>query len=95
MINIIKLGIHIKVLIYFKPKIYNGIYSNAASSLASISRIFDISGKISKDVRFYTSGNAFGLNVFKSSNVVDKFGSIILVFTLSLRPFLRALPTNP
>ena len=48
-------------------KIYNGIYSNAASSLASISRVFDISGKLSKNVRYYTSGNAFGLNVFKAN----------------------------
>lgn len=47
--------------------IYNGIYSNAASSLASISRIFDINGKISENVRYYTSGNAFGLNVFKAN----------------------------
>ena len=48
-------------------KIYNGIYSNAASSLASISRVFDITGKISNNVRYYTSGNAFGLNVFKEN----------------------------
>ncbi|WP_440651115.1 sulfatase-like hydrolase/transferase [Candidatus Pelagibacter sp. HIMB1495] len=48
-------------------KIYSGIYSNAASSLASISRVFDISGKLSKNVRYYTSGNAFGLNVFKAN----------------------------
>ena len=48
-------------------KVYNGIYSNAASSLASISRLFDISGKISKNVRYYTSGNAFGLNIFKKN----------------------------
>lgn len=47
--------------------IYHGAYSNAASSLASISRLFDINGKISNHVRYYTSGNAFGLDIFKAN----------------------------
>jgi len=46
-------------------KIYDGIYSNAAQSLSSTSRILDIKGELSKNERVYTSGNAFGLDVFK------------------------------
>ena len=52
--------------------IYHGTYSNAASSLDSISRLFDINGNISNSPRYYTSGNAFGLNVFKANGYKTK-----------------------
>lgn len=47
--------------------VYNGIYSNAAQSIGSTSRILDIKGDLSKHGRYYTSGNAFGLNIFKAN----------------------------
>lgn len=48
-------------------KIYHGIYSNSAVSLGSTSRILDIKSKIPQDGRHYTSGNAFGLEIFKAN----------------------------
>ncbi len=48
--------------------IYHGAYSNGASSLSSISRMFEINGNISNHERYYTSGNAFGLKIFQANN---------------------------
>ena len=48
-------------------QIYKGIYSNASQSLASTSRILEIDGKLSNHGRYYTSGNAFGLEIFKAN----------------------------
>jgi hypothetical protein len=48
-------------------KVYHGVYSNSAISIGSTSRILDISDKISRDGRHYTSGNAFGLEIFKAN----------------------------
>lgn len=48
-------------------KVYHGIYSNSAVSIGTTSRILEIEGRISKDGRYYTSGNAFGLNIFKAN----------------------------
>ena len=58
---------HIKFLENNGFKIYHGIYSNAAVSLASTSRILEIDGNPSQLGRYYTSGNAFALNVFKAN----------------------------
>ncbi len=48
-------------------KIYNGIYSNAAQSIASTSRILEVRGELPYHGRYYTSGNAFGLEIFKAN----------------------------
>jgi hypothetical protein len=47
--------------------IYHGSYSQGGSSIESISRMLDINSKISKNGRYYLSGNAFGLDVFKAN----------------------------
>lgn len=47
--------------------ILHGIYSHGAGSIDTISRMFDINGKISKHGRYYLSGNAFGLDIFKAN----------------------------
>ena len=47
--------------------IHHGIYSHGAGSIDSISRMLDINDKISKHGRYYLSGNAFGLDVFKAN----------------------------
>ena len=47
--------------------IYNGIYSQGGASIDSTSRMLDINGEISKHGRYYLSGNAFGLNIFKEN----------------------------
>ena len=49
-------------------KIYQGIYSNASKSLDTTSRVLEIEGKLSKHPRNYTSGNAFGLDIFKAND---------------------------
>tara|TARA_B100000989_G_scaffold299063_1_gene292776 strand:- start:21832 stop:23490 length:1659 start_codon:yes stop_codon:yes gene_type:complete len=49
-------------------EIYNGIYSNSALSIGTTSRILEIESQISRDGRYYTSGNAFGLEIFKANN---------------------------
>ncbi len=48
-------------------KVYHGIYSNASNSLASTSRILEIDGNLSLLDRYYASGNAFALNIFKAN----------------------------
>ena len=48
-------------------KVYHGIYSNSAASIGSASRILEIDGKIAKDGRHYTSGNAFSLEILKAN----------------------------
>ncbi len=48
-------------------KVYNGIYSNSGISLGTTSRLLEISGKIKRDGRYHTSGNAFGLDIFKAN----------------------------
>ncbi len=48
-------------------EIYHGIYSNSALSVGTTSRILEIDGKISRDGRNHTSGNAFGLEIFKAN----------------------------
>jgi len=48
-------------------KVYHGIYSNASTSLASTSRILEINGNLSQLDRYYTSGNAFALDIFKAN----------------------------
>ena len=47
--------------------VLHGIYSHGAGSIDTISRMFDINGKISKHGRYYLSGNAFGLDIFKAN----------------------------
>jgi hypothetical protein len=47
--------------------VYHGIYSNGSDSLSSTSRILEIEGKLSQSERYYTSGNAFALDVFKTN----------------------------
>lgn len=47
--------------------IYQGSYSNGASSLSSIARLFEIKGNLTNHERYYTSGNSFGLNIFKAN----------------------------
>lgn len=49
-------------------KTYSGIYSNASKSLDTTSRILEIDGELPKHTRHYTSGNAFGLNIFKAND---------------------------
>ncbi len=48
-------------------KIYNGTYSSGGWSIASTSRILEVSGNLEKHGRYYLSGNAFGLDVFKEN----------------------------
>ena len=48
-------------------KIYNGIYSNGASSVSSTSRILEIKEELPKHGRYYISGNAFSLKVLKAN----------------------------
>ena len=48
-------------------QIYDGIYSNSALSVGTTSRILEIDGNISRDGRYYTSGNAFGLEIFRAN----------------------------
>ena len=48
-------------------KIYDGIYSNGASSVSSTSRILELREQLSKHGRYYISGNAFSLNVLKAN----------------------------
>ena len=48
-------------------KVYHGIYSSGGSSLTSTSRILEMNGELSKPDRHYTSGNAFGLDIFKAN----------------------------
>lgn len=48
-------------------KIYNGTYSNGGGSIDSNSRVLEISGQIKKNGRYYVSGNAFGLDIFKEN----------------------------
>ena len=48
-------------------KVHHGIYSNGSLSLDSTSRLLEIKGKLSKHARHYTSGNAFGLDIFKAN----------------------------
>ena len=48
-------------------KVYDGIYSNSGISLGSTSRILEIDGVIKRDGRYHTSGNAFGLDIFKAN----------------------------
>ena len=52
--------------------VYDGIYSNASSSLESTSRILEIEGELFKSIRYYTSGNAFALNLFKANGYKTK-----------------------
>ena len=47
--------------------VYKGIYSNASFSLSSTSRILEVNGNLSELDRYYTSGSAFGLDVFKAN----------------------------
>jgi len=49
-------------------KVYHGVYSNGGLSIESTSRILEIDGELYKPGRYYTSGNAFGLNIFKANN---------------------------
>jgi hypothetical protein len=65
--------------------VYNGIYSNAAQSIGSTSRILNIKGNLSKHGRYYTSGNAFGLNIFKA-NGYKTFGLFTSPFFFSQYP---------
>ncbi len=48
-------------------KIYDGIYSNGASSVSSTSRILELREQLPKHGRYYISGNAFSLNVLKAN----------------------------
>ena len=48
-------------------KTYQGIYSNASKSLDTTARILEVEGNLSEHTRHYTSGNAFGLNIFKEN----------------------------
>lgn len=48
-------------------EIYHGIYSNSALSVGTTSRILEIDGKISRNGRYHTSGNAFGLEILKAN----------------------------
>ncbi len=48
-------------------KVYHGIYSSGGMSLDTTSRILEIKGEISKHPRYYTSGNAFALDIFKAN----------------------------
>ena len=48
-------------------KTYHGIYSNSSLSLGTTSRILEIDNKIDKNGRYYTSCNAFGLDIFKAN----------------------------
>ena len=52
--------------------IYHGAYSQGGSSTDSTSRMLDINSKISKHGRYYLSGNAFGLDIFKSNGYKTK-----------------------
>ncbi len=47
--------------------INHGTYSQGSASIDSTSRLLDINGKISKHGRYYLSGNAFGLEIFKAN----------------------------
>jgi hypothetical protein len=47
--------------------VYKGIYSNASASLTTTSRILEVNGNLSELERYYTSGNAFGLDIFKAN----------------------------
>ena len=58
---------HIEFLEKKGFKIYHGIYSIGSVSLDTTSRILEIEGEISKHPRYYTSGNAFALNIFKAN----------------------------
>ena len=58
---------HINFLEKNDFKIYHGIYSNSALSIGSTSRILEIDDKITQDGRHFTSGNAFGLEIFKAN----------------------------
>lgn len=58
---------HINFLKEKNFHIYHGIYSNSAKSVGTTSRILEVSGKISRDGRYFTSGNAFIVNVFKAN----------------------------
>ena len=58
---------HINFLERNDFKIYHGIYSNSALSIGTTSRILEIEGEISRDGRYYTSGNAFGLEIFRAN----------------------------
>ena len=49
-------------------QVYHGIYSNGGLSIESTSRILEIDGELSKPGRYYTSGNAFALNILKAHN---------------------------
>ena len=50
-------------------EIYSGIYSNSALSIGTTSRILEIESQISRDGRYYTSGNAFGLEILKRMTI--------------------------
>jgi hypothetical protein len=52
--------------------VYDGIYSNASASLDSISRILEVEGELFKSPRYYTSGNAFALDIFKANGYKTK-----------------------
>ena len=48
-------------------KVYHGIYSNGSVSLSTTSRILEIAGELPQLDNYYTSGNAFGLEIFKAN----------------------------
>ena len=48
-------------------KVYHGSYSVGGLSIASTSRLLEIKGKTSQHGRYYLSGNAFGLEIFKAN----------------------------
>ena len=48
-------------------KVYQGVYSNASVSKATTSRILEIDGELPQLDIHYTSGNAFGLKIFKAN----------------------------
>jgi hypothetical protein len=52
--------------------VYDGIYSNASTSLESTSRILEIEGELFQPVRYYTSGNAFALDLLKANGYKTK-----------------------
>ena len=48
-------------------KVYHGSYSVGGLSIASTSRLLEIKGKTSQHGRYYLSGNAFCLEIFKAN----------------------------
>ena len=48
-------------------KVHHGSYSVGGLSIASTSRLLEIKGKTKQHGRYYLSGNAFGLEIFKAN----------------------------